>query len=646
MPPHRPTSVPPSVVRYAVVGTAGHIDHGKSALVRALTGTDPDRLEEEQRRGMTIDLGFAHFDLPSGVRVGIVDVPGHERLVKTMLAGAAGVDLVLLVVAADEGIMPQTREHLDILRFLRVRRGIVVLTKIDLVPNVDWLALVREEIAGLVRGTFLEGAPVIQVSARTGAGLGDLVSAIDRAFTEVPRADPDAPVRLPVDRSFTMTGFGTVATGTLWAGRVRAGDVLTLLPSGREVRVRQVQSHGQVVVEASAGQRAALNLVGVAKDDVTRGNVLVAPGTYRPSRMLDVRLRLLGSVPSLRHHDRIRLYLAADEVIGRVRLLDRDVLVPGGEAPAQLRLERETVAARGDPFVIRRYSPMTTVGGGEIIAVDAPTRRRGAATAAAIISDAAAGFDTRVRAALETAGRAGTTVDEAARSLDVTKERVAEQFETLARAGRLLEVRGRFFSAETADEIRRDVLAILEAHHTVSPWRGGMPREDLKRRAFPGGDDRFYGAVLESLAAAGEILVDNALVRLAAFTPARTAAEQAAAETIAGAYLRGRFMPPAREEGLALFADRGTAERMFQALLDDGTLVDAGGIVFHRDAVAEIEARAVAHLRQHGELTVAALRDLLGSSRKYVLAALEYLDARRVTRRTGDKRVLARPADD
>ncbi len=356
----RPSAAIPS--EYSVVGTAGHIDHGKSALVKALTGTDPDRLEEEKRRGMTIDLGFAHFDLPSGRRVGIVDVPGHERLIRNMLAGATGIDLVLLVVAADEGVMPQTREHLDILRFLRLERGIVVLNKVDLVDDPEWLSLVTEDVRALVAGTFLEGAPVIRVSARTGAGLPDLVEAIEAALVHASPRQVDAPTRMPIDRSFTMAGFGTVVTGTLWAGRIRAGDMLELLPEGRGVRVRHVQSHGVSVAEVVAGQRAALNVVGATKEDIQRGHVLTTPGSQRPTALLDVRVRLLAGAPPLGHHERVRVYIGADEVIGRVRLLDRSRLGPGETAVAQLRLERPAVAARGDEFVLRRYSPMVTIG--------------------------------------------------------------------------------------------------------------------------------------------------------------------------------------------------------------------------------------------------------------------------------------------
>jgi selenocysteine-specific elongation factor len=634
----------PGGLRYAVVGTAGHIDHGKSALVRALTGIDPDRLEEEKRRGMTIDLGFAHFDLPSGLRVGLVDVPGHERLIKNMLAGAAGVDLVLLVIAADEGVMPQTREHLDILRFLQVRRGIVVLNKADLVGDPEWLALVREDVAALTAGTFLEGAPVVPVSARTGAGLADLVAVMDRALHELPLRDADAPARLPVDRSFTMAGFGTVVTGTLWTGRIRAGDVLELLPPGREVRVRQVQSHGVAVEEADAGQRVALNLAGVAKEEVVRGHVLASPGAFRPSQVLDVRLRLLPGAPALAHHGRIRLYVGADEVIGRVRLLDRDRLRPGDEAVAQVRLERPTVAARGDPFVLRRYSPMATIGGGEVVAASAPLRPRGADAAAALAAQAASGLGAQVLASLRAAGAQGAAAEALAQEIGVPRDRVVAEAQALVGAGQALEIRGRLFARDAAERIRAGVLRALAAYHAATPWRIGMPRDDLKSRVFAAGDDRLYGHVTEELAAEGQVVAQGEFVRSAAFVPARTAADEAAARAIEDAYRRGRFAPPGREEALAQAPDRSAAARMFQVLLDEGALVDVGqDVVFHRDVLAEIEARVVAHIAEHGELTVAALRDQLQSSRKYTLAVLEYFDARHLTRRIGDKRVLVRP---
>lgn len=632
--------------RYAVVGTAGHIDHGKSALVRALTGTDPDRLEEEKRRGMTIDLGFAHTDLPSGVRVGFVDVPGHERLIKNMLAGAAGVDLVLLVVAADEGVMPQTREHLDILRFLRIRRGLVALNKIDLVTESEWMEMVREDVASLCRGTFLDGAPVIPVSARTGDGLADLLASLDRTLQDLPLRDADAPTRLPVDRSFTLAGFGTVVTGTLWAGRVRPGDVLALLPAGREVRVRHVQSHGTSVEEARAGQRVALNLVGVAKEEVPRGSVLAAPGSFLPTQLLDARIRLLPSAPPLDHNARVRFYVGADEVMARIRLLDRSRLEPGEDAVAQIRLERPTVVAPGDPFVLRRYSPMATIGGGEVVVAHAPLRRRGGETAKLVVQEAEASFDRRILSAIQQASQTGTTVEALAPLLAATRERVAHEAASLADRGQVLQIRGRLFSAQVAQDVRRAILQTLDSYHAATPWRGGMPREDLKTRAFTTGDDRLYSHVMEELVDAGEVVFWGELAARRGFAPRRSPQEEAARRALEDAYRKGRFTPPSPADVLRSLPEVGSGERMFQTLLDDGVLVEVGdGVVFHREVVDEIRALVVDHIRQHGEITVAALRDLLGSSRKYTLTVLEYFDACRLTRRIGDRRVLATPQE-
>ena len=640
--PHPSATLPAS---YAVVGTAGHIDHGKSALVRALTGVDPDRLEEEKRRGMTIDLGFAHFDLPSGRRVGLVDVPGHERLIKNMLAGATGIDLVLLVVAADEGVMPQTREHLDILRFLRVSRGVIGLNKIDLASDPEWVALVREDIQALTRGTFLERAPVIPVSARTGEGIPQLVDAMDAALRGLGVRSVDAPARLPIDRSFTMAGFGTVVTGTLWAGRIRAADVLELLPAGREVRVRQLQSHGLAVDEVLAGQRVAVNVVGAAKEEIVRGHVLAAPRSLQPTTLLDARVRLLEGAVALRHNERVRFYVASDDVIGRIRLLDRARLIPGDTVPAQLRLERPTVVARGDPFVLRRYSPMITLGGGEVITAHAPFRRRGAEAVQAVTAQEGSGFEDQVGAALDGAGVAGTTVDALAREVGATRDRVAAQVSAFAQGERALDVRGRLFAAGAAGRVRSDVLRALAQYHAAAPWRRGMPRDELKRRVFGSGDDRLYSHVLDTLVTAGGAVVDGSFVRLTEFAPRRTPSEVQAAERIAEAFRRGRYAPPGREAALALVPDGALGNRMLQALVDEGALVSVGeDVVFHRDVLEEIQARVLAHLAEHGEITVATLRDLLGSSRKFVLTVLEYFDALRLTRRVGDKRVLARPA--
>ena len=392
--------------------------------MKALTGIDPDRLEEEKRRGMTIDLGFAHFDLPSGRRAGIVDVPGHERLIKNMLAGATGIDLVLLVIAADEGMMPQTREHLDILRFLPVHAGIVVLNKIDLVEDPSWLSLVKDDVKALVAGTFLQHAPVVALSAKTGQGIPELAKVMDQMLDQIPARHVDAPVRLPIDRVFTMAGFGTIVTGTLWSGRIAVGDTLEVLPQGAQVRVRGVQTHGQTVAAGIAGSRVATNLAGVEKKAIERGNVLCAPGAFKPTDLMDIRIRLLADAPALSHLARVRLYLGSDEAIGRLSLLDRPRLEAGQAAVAQVRLEKSVVAATGDPFVIRRYSPMVTLGGGEVISAHPPRRRRGAASVTAIEQASGVGIRDQVETAVQETGTSGGTVEDLMGQLSLSRDQV------------------------------------------------------------------------------------------------------------------------------------------------------------------------------------------------------------------------------
>ena len=633
-------------MRHFVVGTAGHIDHGKSALVKALTGIDPDRLEEEKRRGMTIDLGFAHFDLPSGRRVGIVDVPGHERLIKNMLAGATGIDMVLLVVAADEGVMPQTREHLDILRYLPVRQGITVLNKIDLVEDPSWLALVKEDISAMVAGTFLERAPVVGVSAKTGQGIPKLVAAMDRLLDAVAPHPVDAPARLPIDRAFIMSGFGTVVTGTLWSGRIAPGDVLELLPQRLEVRVRGVQSHGQPVEAGIAGSRVAVNLVGVEKEQVERGNVLATPGVFAPTALLDVRLHLLPGAQGVSHLARIRFYVGSDEAIGRVSLLDRPRLDPGNSAVGQIRLERPIVAARGDPFVIRRYSPMLTIGVGDVVDPHPPRRRRDTSSVAAILQAAVAGPDERVEQLLREVGRDGISAEELARKIGVGGTQEDEVVARLTMAERLLSIRGRLFHARIADDLATAVEREVHAYHAAKPWRLGIARDELKTKVFGSGDNRLYAHVIEQLVNTGTIEETGEFVRRPGFAPAVSPEEARVRAQIVKALLEGRFAPPSREEMAKSANDSAAFDRMFQTLLDEGAVVEvAPGIYFHRDVLEEIRSIVASEVERHGSITVAALRDRLQTSRKFALTVLEYFDTIRVTRRVGDARVLAaRPA--
>ncbi len=628
-----------------VAGTAGHIDHGKSALVKALTGTDPDRLDEERRRGMTIDLGFAHFDLPSGRRVGIVDVPGHERLIKNMLAGATGIDLVLLVIAADEGIMPQTREHLDILRFLPVRAGVVVLNKVDLVEEPSWLSLVREDVKTLVAGTFLDGAPVVDVSAKTGQGTAALVQTMDRLLDQLPAHEVDAPARLPIDRAFVMPGFGTVVTGTLWSGRIATGDTLEILPQGREIRVRGVQSHGQTVAAGMAGSRVAVNLAGIEKSDVERGNVLCTPGVFRPTSLVDIHLTLLAGSPALAHLGRVRLYIGSDEAIGRVVLLDRPRLEPNASTVAQVKLERLVVAADGDPFVIRRFSPMTTVGGGEIINAHAPKRRRGAASVEAIEQATAGGLSDRVEAAVLDSGRQGTTPEELVKKVSAGRTQVDEAISAMVARGSILELRGHLFHRQAADGLTNAITREIGSFHDAHPWRVGIPKDELKTKALGAGDSRLYAHVLAQMAAGNVVEETGEFVRRPGYTPSLGGPDVKARDHVVRLLRSGRFAPPSRDEMAKGAGELAVFDRMLRMLLDEGTVVEiAPGIFFDRGVLDEVKAVVAEEIDKMGTITVAGLRDRLQTSRKYALTVLEYFDRIKLTRRIGDARVLLNPA--
>ncbi len=627
-------------MRPVTIGTAGHIDHGKSALVRALTGTDPDRLAEEQRRGMTLDLGFAHLDLPGGRRVGIVDVPGHEALVHNMLAGAGGIDLVMLVVAADEGAMPQTREHVDILRFLCPHGGVVVLNKMDLAPDPEWVAAVEEELAGLIAGTVLEGAPVVHVSAKTGEGLADLVAVLARLVEGVPERPADGPARLPVDRSFTMQGFGTVVTGTVWGGCIRAGDTLVLLPSGREVRVRGVQVHGEAVQEAAAGSRAAVNLAGIEKNEISRGDVLATPGAFRVTDRLDVRLRMLPRAPALRHAARLHVHIGAGETIARVALIGRAALGPGEEGLAQLRLEGPVVAVHGDRFVVRRYSPTSTVGGGIVLNPAPPQRRRRARDAAELDAVEQGGVAALVVAAVAARGRGGMLPAEVAAAAGAPEGAAREALTKAVADGVVQNVGDRLYAASVVGEARRNIEETLGTYHRAVQWRRGMPREELKSKVQAGARDRLFDAVISELLASGDLIEARGLLALAAHVPQVREDEGRTREALLGLLERRGTSPPLGEE-IGRLGPPEAVDRAFQALADEGLVVQIAPDIRLAASAAERVRQAIVEMaRQGAAVTVGSLRDRLQTNRKHALALLEYMDSVRVTRRVGDQRVL------
>ncbi len=607
-----------------VIGTAGHIDHGKSTLITALTGIDPDRLAEEKRRGMTIDLGFAHLRLPSGIEVGIVDVPGHARFMRNMLAGTHGLDAVMLVIAADEGVMPQTREHLEIIDLLDVTRGLVVLSKVDLV-DAAWLELVRSEVVDSLKGTSLEGAPLIEFSAVSGEGKAELLAALDVLLAgSEPRPNLGRP-RLPVDRVFTMTGFGTVVTGTLVDGTLEVGDELEVLPRGHVVRVRGLQQHNRKVDAASPGSRVAANLSGVEKDDLARGDVIARPGTIESTRRVDASVRVLASAPQpLRHGVDLLLHTGTAEVACRVVVLDGDQVEPGAQGWVQLYLERPIAVAARDRFILRVPSPPLTIAGGRFI--DVKPRRH-------------ARHDGLARESLERRA-AGDVLQEELRKYPrgvtvavLLKATMAPEADVAALDARRLG--DWLYDAASWDAIAARATRELEAYHAAHPLRPGMAREELRSRL--GVSPPSFPSVVQGLVGEHRLVEKNGSLALPGH---RVDLEGAGgpAGALVGLLRSERFAPPSLAEAMQ---KTGADPEIVQALVAGGSIVRVSDdVAFSKEAYEEALAIVKDMAGTAGSITVAQLRDRMGASRRPVLALLEYLDAQRVTRRVGDARVL------
>ncbi len=634
---------PPSGKRHVVVGTAGHIDHGKTSLVKALTGIDTDRLPEEKARGITIDLGFAFLEEPGGLTIEIVDVPGHERFVKNMLAGVGGIDLAMLVIAADEGVMPQTREHLAICRLLQIKTGLVALTKTDLVEP-DWLELVRDDVAGLVRGTFLEGAPILAVSAKTGEGLAGLRTELARVARAVPPRRADQLPRLPIDRVFTVKGFGTVVTGTLMAGHLATDDRVEVYPKGLTAKVRGLQTHGAPVGEAFAGQRTAINLQGLERVAVERGDVVGLAATLVSSVLVDGTLELLADAPRpLKSRDRVRFHAGTSEIMARALLLDRAELPPGERAFARFRLEAPLVAVPGDRFVIRSYSPMVTVGGGTLLDVDPPRFKRKAPALVAHLALLERGTSEEVvEEHVRHLGVAGARVTTLAGRVPFGPDRLRELLGALEAAGRVLAVeREWFLHPESFTRLRGLVVAALEPFHRANPLRAGMSREELRGRAGAP-DEKVFAHLLGVLGGEGVVRVDRDKVSLATHAVRLSPEQQRVVDRVEREFLDGAAAPPGAEEAFARAGVSGGEEHeLFQYLLETRRLVRVKeSLFFHASALDTIQERVVAYLRERKEIGPGDIKDLLGVSRKYAIPLLEHLDARRVTVRQGERRVL------
>ncbi|MDA8234036.1 MAG: selenocysteine-specific translation elongation factor [Clostridia bacterium] len=635
-------------MKHVIIGTAGHVDHGKTRLVKALTGKDTDRLKEEKERGISIELGFAPFVLPSGRRVAIIDVPGHERFIKHMLAGVGGIDLVMLVIAADEGVMPQTREHLDIIQLLQIPRGIIVISKTDLVDS-DWLQLVMEEVREQMTGTILADAPMVGVSAATGEGMPQLMALLEEAVEQVRERPATGRFRMPADRVFSITGFGTVVTGTLTSGRVKVGDTIEILPENLEARVRTLQVHGDKVEMAEAGQRVAVNLSGVEVQDLNRGSILAAPGTLRPSYRLDVLLHLLpGQDKNLVNRQRVRFHIGTSEVLGRITLLDRDELEPGKETFVQMVMEEPVVAAKGDRFVIRTYSPMHTIGGGEVIdpsperhkrfikeVMDSlATKQQG--TVDELLLQGLINQQEKLLSLEEAVGQIGIEADEAREALSVLKDQALVH---------TIEAEGKTYVAasEVYDKWVATVVNSLQEFHRTYPLRFGLTKEELRSRFFKAFSNKLFNTLLQYWSQQGILDVDEQVLAVKGFQPKADAQVEQLINKAMGLYREQPFQPPGwREVVEALKIPPQWQEEIVFYLVNKGDLVKiADDMYFNRTALDEARGRLVAYLKEHKELQLGQARDILQSSRKYILPLLEYFDHQRLTRRVGDKRVLA-----
>ena len=633
-------------MKSVIIGTAGHIDHGKTSLVKALTGIDADRLEEEKRRGITIDIGFAHFELPapngSKIRVGFVDVPGHERFVRNMLAGVGGIDLVLLVIAADEGIKPQTREHFDICRLLAIRRGITVLTKSDAV-DAETLEVVRLEVEDYVHGSFLDTAldppqsPIIAVSSLTGAGLDELKSALARVASEVTAKDSAALTRLPIDRVFTMKGFGTVVTGTLVAGTIRKEEELEVFPGGKRVRIRGVQVHGASTEAALAGQRTALNLAGVSTDDLARGITLATADTFRSTSRVDALLSLLPSAKPLRDGARVHFHAYTMETIAEVRLYGTKQLKPGDEAYAQLRFAEPTLLLPADRFIVRQFSPVITIGGGVVLDASPAARRQRVENALAFLQTIREGPPERILAArVARRGANGLQLNDVIGEMNIRWEEVTK----LAGKAGVVQCDQLLLSPDAFAKAKADTLQALKKFHDANPLVAGMSKEELRDRVSL--ISEVFQGVLGKLAEERKLEVTGEVVHLQGRGVVMKDEEAESKKIIEQAFASAGLKVPSLKEVLAgLKVDKTRAQKIVTLLLRDKVLTKISEeLVFHQSALADLRQKVAALKTTTPKIDVARFKDMTGVTRKYAIPLLEYLDRERVTRRVGDERVI------
>jgi selenocysteine-specific elongation factor len=634
-------------MKQIILGTAGHIDHGKTTLIKALTGTDTDRLKEEKERGITIELGFAHLSLDNGQEVGIVDVPGHEKFVRHMVAGATGIDLVALVVAADEGVMPQTREHLEICELLQVKHGLVVLTKIDLVEDGDWLDLVKEDIYDFLQGTFLASAAIVPVSAVTGDGLSLLLHELESLCEIVEARSTGGDFRLAVDRVFTMKGFGTVVTGTAIAGKVMTGDTLFVYPQQLKTKVRGIQVHNREVNEGLSGQRTAINLQGLEKAALERGNVLATPESLISSYMVDVRFQHLENAPrALRNRAKVRFHTGTSEIMGTLVLLDTDELTPGEKGYAQLRLDKPVVVRSGDRFVLRSYSPMRTIGGGQILHPTPNKRKRlvDSTLQTLAILENQEPLEI-VKLYLKDAGFAGIGERELTILANVPEKRLRRLLQDLMSRGEAIQFdreAQRFIHKDIYTNLTQLLRGQLEEFHQREPLRSGMNKEEIFARMPRGVDAKLFNELMQRLTRAGEIVQEKDSVRLSSHQVALVGKQEMVREKIESIYRKAGLQPPFfREVAQSLGVSDGEARQILNWMLEQGVLIKVKeDMYFHHASLGDLKNRLLDIFAGQEEITTPQFKELTQTTRKYTIPLLEFLDATRFTIRVGDVRRL------
>jgi len=639
-------------MREIVLGTAGHVDHGKTSLVRALTGIETDRLKEEKKRGITIELGFAYLDLPCGHRLGIVDVPGHEKFVKNMVAGVTGMDLLAFIIAADEGIMPQTREHFDICRLLGVEQGLIIITKKDMVED-DWLEMVIEEVKEFCAGSFLEDAPVIPVSSITGDGITQIIETIDEFVRKHQFNEVFGPFRLPIDRVFAMKGFGAVITGTSISGRTGIGEEVRFYPADQTAKIRGIQVHSESVDEVEAGHRTAINLQGVDTDSIYRGMVLATPGSLDPNYMLDCSLLYLNSNSKpLKHRTRVRVHLGTAELMGRVSLLECDELQPGAEASVQILLESPVAVWPGDRYVIRSYSPVATVGGGEVLGNQSPRKRKRMTDKDRAYNNQVfsilheGSLEEKMLLYLRESGMKGLTFDELAVHSGIFGKHLSKNLSIPLSAKKIVVVDSstqRYLTREIADEVTKTIISSLTSYHQANPLRNGLSKEELRSGFKQLIDQKVFNYCLNDLIRKDVVIQEESVIRLTTHQVALKADEEKLKRDLKSWYIDKGLSTATIKETYEEFSEypKSLVKEVFDLLLKDGTIIKISESLYYAsEHINVLEEKVVSFIKKEGEIDAPRFKQLSGLTRKFSIPILEYFDRIKVTMRIGDKRVL------